>query len=81
MHINGRGAARRCNARKEAFAVFESPLDWCPLCREWIALDQTFAECAQRYGCKAETCPLARRLMPATDPRADKDLDISPALS
>jgi len=42
--------------------VFDSPLEWCGVCRQWVALDQSFAERARQHGCELESCPLARML-------------------
>jgi hypothetical protein len=36
--------------------MFDSPLGWCARCKAWVALDQTFAQCA-----------LAPLLKPQTD--------------
>ena len=38
--------------------MFDSPLEWCGLCAEWIALDQGLAECARQHGCTLGPCPL-----------------------
>jgi hypothetical protein len=33
--------------------MFDSPLEWCAVCSNWIAIDQTVVECARQYGCVA----------------------------
>jgi len=40
--------------------MFNSPLEWCSLCRDWVALDQSFEEHVRECGrgCKREACPL-----------------------
>ncbi len=40
--------------------MFNSPTEWCPVVREWAALDEGVAECARVHHCKVENCPLAR---------------------
>ena len=47
--------------------MFDSPLEWCPRCKTWVALDQTFAQCAQEHNCTRAECPLAQFLKPQTD--------------
>lgn len=38
--------------------MFDSPLHWCPLRKDWVALDEGLAECRRRHDCRAATCPL-----------------------
>ena len=38
--------------------MFTSPLDYCPQCRQLVALDQTRAMCAAEHHCVATHCPL-----------------------
>jgi hypothetical protein len=40
--------------------MFNSPTEWCPIVREWVALDESVVECARVHHCKVEDCPLAR---------------------
>ena len=41
--------------------MFDSPIASCPVCRQWVLLDQTQAECAREHGCKRKTvCPLQK---------------------
>jgi len=44
--------------------MYDSPLDYCAVCRIYVALDRLQAECALKYRCgrTKETCPLARYL-------------------
>jgi hypothetical protein len=39
--------------------MFNSPLQYCPICKQQVALDQTKYECAREQQCKAENCPLS----------------------
>jgi hypothetical protein len=43
--------------------MFNSPLDYCPVCREYVALDATHDECMARHRCRGEDCPLSRFLV------------------
>ncbi|OHC66121.1 MAG: hypothetical protein A3H93_07485 [Rhodocyclales bacterium RIFCSPLOWO2_02_FULL_63_24] len=39
--------------------MFDSPIDYCPVCGQMVLLDQTHAECAREHDCAAGTpCPL-----------------------
>jgi hypothetical protein len=39
--------------------MFNSPLQFCPVIKEWVALDQTQHECALEYCCDVLLrCPL-----------------------
>jgi hypothetical protein len=42
--------------------MFESPLEWCTACKEWIALDQTVEECARQHRCGERGCPMTALL-------------------
>lgn len=57
--------------------MFDSPLEWCSVCQEWVALDQTFDERTGRCSCDADACPLAalfRRSFDATpDPLSRRE--------
>jgi hypothetical protein len=40
--------------------MFNSPLHYCPACRQYVALDQSRRECASEHGCSPEQlCPMA----------------------
>ena len=55
--------------------MFESPLEWCSLCRNWVALDQSFEEHVRECGCRCErdACPLAALFRPHAEPRPAPD--------
>jgi hypothetical protein len=38
--------------------MFNSPLEYCPHCSEYVALDLTQRECAAQHQCEKEPCPL-----------------------
>lgn len=38
---------------------FDSPLELCPVCNEYVLLDQTQGECAREHECGRRDCPLA----------------------
>jgi len=44
--------------------MFNSPLQYCPICKQYVELDQTREECAAKHGCEAEKCPLAQQFAP-----------------
>jgi len=48
--------------------MFNSPLEWCSLCRNWVALDQSFEEHVRGCGCRRDACPLAALFRPPCDP-------------
>ncbi|MDX1514192.1 MAG: hypothetical protein R3174_10670 [Gammaproteobacteria bacterium] len=39
---------------------FDSPIEFCPVAKKYVLLDQTQASCAREEGCPAGNCPLAR---------------------
>ena len=39
---------------------FDSPFEFCPVCKQEVVLDQTQAECAAEHHCNAAECPLAK---------------------
>lgn len=39
---------------------FDSPIDYCPVARKYVLLDQTQEACARGEGCPDITCPLAK---------------------
>lgn len=48
--------------------MFNSPLHYCPVCRQYVALDQSQRECAREHGClPQQACPLAH-LFSVPDP-------------
>ncbi len=42
------------------YAMFDSPLEMCLVCGDWVLLDQTRKECAREHHCTVERCPLER---------------------
>jgi hypothetical protein len=51
--------------------VFDSPLEWCGHCSAWVAVDQTFVECARDHNCTIEQCPLAQFLKSDKEPQPE----------
>ncbi len=43
-------------------SMFDSPLEWCRVCKEWVALDQTAEECKRQHHCRDGACPMAALL-------------------
>lgn len=42
--------------------MFDSPFAYCPVCKDFVLLDQTQRECVKEHGCGGDpqTCPLSR---------------------
>ncbi|MCX7179326.1 MAG: hypothetical protein NTX56_11325 [Proteobacteria bacterium] len=41
--------------------MFDSPFDYCPVCKEMVLLDQTKRECGNEHHCASDvSCPLER---------------------
>ena len=40
--------------------LFDSPFEICPVCDEYVFLDQTKRECAREHHCENVECPLER---------------------
>jgi len=40
--------------------LFDSPFEICPVCDEYVLLDQAQRECAREHHCKRLECPLSR---------------------
>jgi hypothetical protein len=41
--------------------MFDSPIDYCPVCGQMVVLDQTRFECAHEHNCSPDTvCPLQK---------------------
>lgn len=38
--------------------TFDSPIERCPVCREFVLLDQTQGECSREHRCSGHECPL-----------------------
>ena len=44
--------------------MFNSPLQYCPKCKQYVELDQTKEECAALHGCAGVDCPLLKMFRP-----------------
>lgn len=42
--------------------MFDSPLEWCRVCKDWVALDQTVEDCARQHRCNNGECPMVALL-------------------
>lgn len=40
--------------------LIDSPFEVCPVCDEYVLLDQTQRQCAREHHCENVKCPLAR---------------------
>jgi hypothetical protein len=41
--------------------MFDSPFEFCEVCRQYVLLDQTYRQCAREHACaNAAVCPLRR---------------------
>jgi hypothetical protein len=38
--------------------VFDSPMEWCSRCGDWVALDQSLEERCRGGACRRDACPL-----------------------
>lgn len=52
--------------------MFNSPLHFCPQCKQHVALDQSAAECAHEHECHAD-CPYIHLFRPPTTRNADAE--------
>ena len=43
--------------------MYDSPMDYCQHCMQYVALDQTRSECAAEHHCTVSQCPLQRYFM------------------
>ena len=44
--------------------MFNSPLQYCAKCKQYVELDQTKEECAALHGCAGVDCPLLKMFRP-----------------
>jgi hypothetical protein len=51
--------------------MFNSPIDWCPVCRKWVALDEPCPQGALTRACRIERARHAVPAPPAREPRID----------
>jgi hypothetical protein len=49
-----------CRFNEQVVPMYDSPIDWCMECKQWVALDE---ECRKRA--TSPTCPLAEALAKA----------------
>jgi len=50
-----------CRRAMGKHIMFDSPFEYCPVCRQYVLLDQTHRECAHEHGCgSTAACPLQR---------------------
>jgi hypothetical protein len=40
--------------------LIDSPIEVCPICDEYVFLDQTYGQCAREHHCGNMKCPLQR---------------------
>jgi hypothetical protein len=52
--------------------MFNSPLHYCALCKQYVELDQSAQECALQHGCKVDACPFTHLFKPATSTSDEK---------
>jgi hypothetical protein len=58
--------------------MFNSPLHYCTLCREYVELDQSQADCAREHGCTSEACPLKAYFLDEQPSRPNVDAGREP---
>jgi len=58
--------------------MFNSPLQYCAVCKQYVELDQSVEECAARHGCVPESCPLAKLLAGPPTPESAKKIPPAP---
>ena len=39
--------------------MFNSPMHYCKVCKQYVALDRSAEECAREHGCNVKSCPSA----------------------
>jgi hypothetical protein len=59
--------------------MYNSPLQYCSECKQYVELDQTQTECAQQHGCKIGRCPLAHLFTDAQRPESETPADAGTA--
>lgn len=72
IQVNLQGARWGFN---HPLGMFDSPLEWCGRCKVWVAIDQTFVECAYERNCAVEQCPLAQLLKSVKKPQPELPSD------
>jgi hypothetical protein len=47
------------SCQEKGFEMFDSPFEYCLVCKEYVLLDQTQRQCAREHGCdRIAKCPL-----------------------
>ena len=50
-----------CRERLQGDVMFDSPFEFCAVCREYVLLDQTKRQCAREHRCAGMAkCPLQK---------------------
>jgi len=57
--------------------MFNSPLNYCTKCKQYVELDQSKEECAAQHACGRSDCPLVNAFRPPVS-RAEDKPQISP---
>ena len=57
--------------------MFNSPLQYCAKCKQYVELDQTKEECVALHECGGEDCPLLKMFRPPA-PTAEGKPEIVP---
>ena len=55
---------------------FDSPIEYCPVAKRYVLIDQTQESCSRDMDCRALNCPLARYF--ARPMRPEKNLRRAP---
>jgi hypothetical protein len=59
--------------------MFNSPLKYCAICKQYVALDQSTEECACKHGCRIEVCPYAHLFSPPAPTEDVKPVEQHPS--
>ena len=57
----------RMRRQAERLPMFDSPFEYCTVCRACVLLDQTQAECAREHGCGGNVKCVLRRFFTGID--------------
>ena len=52
--------------------MFDSPFEFCIVCKHYVVLDQSKKQCAREENCHALVCPLERYFVGVDIPRLGK---------
>ena len=61
--------------------MYDSPLQYCASCKQYIELDQTAEQCALQHGCKPDSCPYAHLFKPPTSVEDNTATEPAPPIS